>query len=481
MNLTDELERLTPERVEADYDALARRGRRQRDGQRVGAAVAVVVLAVGAFTAVPSLRGTAPVDVEFAAAPAGQWRQVSDLPLGPRLPAFSGVLSDGRVLVFGGQDDIDGAGELDEGAVWDPADGTWTLIEASPLGLRAYPQVALAEDRLLVFGGGNSPTDGGIWDAATGQWTEIPGPPPGVGVPRVAAWDGTQLVVMGGADPEGYDDPANVASWTTAGGWRALSPAPFPTGRVTTALSGDLLAAVSEGTAGGIGFDPASGYDLVEANREAVTSGAVLDLVSGRWTAIPAAAVPAAGTVAIAWIDSGLAVVGTLGGGSGAAVVDPVSLTITPLALPAVDVAHATVSAPQGQPLTAHGPTAQGLAVAALLPDGTWTAAVPGNDVIAQTGQVIATTTGGSNPNYESPLQAWRWTGRGWATLAPAPVINRSNAAVAVTDKGLLVAGGWSERAARPGEEPDGIPSEGERPGPYVIDVHADAWLLELP
>jgi hypothetical protein len=95
-------------------------------------------------------------------------------------------------------------------------------------------------------------------------------------------------------------------------------------------------------------------------------------------------------------------------------------------------------------------------------------------------GELLATSVGGEFPGLGTPLGIWRWTGTAWQRLTDERQANRSSAAVVPLEDGILVAGGWSVRTPEPGEDPDGIPTEPDEPGPYVIDVHDDALLLEL-
>ena len=101
----------------------------------------------------------------------GMWTATGDL--NSRREAHTAtMLSDGTVLVAGGDNDIDPA--LSQSELYDPASGRWTKTGALNTGRSDHTATLLANGKVLVAGGYGL-TDGlssaEIYDPATGKWT----------------------------------------------------------------------------------------------------------------------------------------------------------------------------------------------------------------------------------------------------------------------------------------------------------------------
>ncbi len=157
----------------------------------------------------------------------GQWAPTGNM-LYPRHGHSATLLADGRVLVAGGWNYGGPAPASEE--LYDPSTGTWTATGAMIFSGRHGPvAVSLADGRVLVAGGCCS-HDGGtrraeLYDPATGTWRSIPPTAaPADSAARLA--DGRVLVMEGGAAPEIFDPVSthwtNVARPPSAGGQATL-------------------------------------------------------------------------------------------------------------------------------------------------------------------------------------------------------------------------------------------------------------------
>lgn len=107
-----------------------------------------------------------------------QWRRIADAPLKPRSGHGAAWTGTGMV-VWGG---TAGTGEEEsvhgDGAVYDPAADTWSLLPPAPLEARMYPAVAAAGGSVLVAAGTDADEvryfgDAALWSADTGEWTPV--------------------------------------------------------------------------------------------------------------------------------------------------------------------------------------------------------------------------------------------------------------------------------------------------------------------
>lgn len=497
---TDLLERANPERVpDLDYDRLARAGRRRRRTYQAGTAIAVVgILAAGVVTAV-ELRQPAGLEVigngpgaQPADDPVGSWSQTAELD-GGRNGAFAQTTDEGQLVIYGGTEGIDGQPARD-GRVVDLADGSTTTISAPPVATRPYPFVALAEQRLLVFGGNDGRADGAYYDLAQSSWTVIPEAPSDSIAPNVRYWDGSTLIV-GDSFRMSDRSVGNPQLWQWQAGqdaWTALPDSPLDPGTVHASAGQGQLAVWTDPMVD----DPDSGLDVPEYAADA-TSGqtrlAVYDLAAEAWSAIPRQDLPTLrenGRARIGWMNEELVAVPMPpmnpvreshdDRGDAVELASPVAYTpetwqprtLDPMPIELqrdtleVGIGDGSpVLTPTRAPITA----AVGRIAAALTDDGTWTDPVTASQIRRVGHDLVAIDTPWIR---DTPLTATVWHDGSWqpATNPDAPA--RGFAAAATTNEAIYLVGGSTMRTPEPGEEPDGNPSEDGSNGPYIIDTH---------
>lgn len=496
---TDLLDRATPDRVPVlDYQRLARTGRRRRRLHRTGAVLAtVLVVAGGALTAL-ELRPPASLEViddapepQPAGDPVGAWSVVAELDDG-RNDAFAQTTGTGQLVVYGGTEGLDGPPARD-GRVIDLADGSTTTIPAPPIEARPFPRVALADQRLMVFGGNDGRADGAAYDLARGTWTVVPEAPTADVAPTLRYWDGTTLIV---GDSYRMSDRTvgNPALWRWQVGqdsWTAVPGSPLDVGDMTTSAGDGRLAVWTDPVVD----DPDSGLDRPEQATDAApgrTRLAVYDVATGTWATIPRQDLPPLpehGRAAIAWVDDELVVVpmpamnpfrdGPDDRGEAVALAPPMAYTPDTLAprpleaLPAdlqrdtleVGVGDGGVAlSPERAPLTA----TVGRIAAALTDDGTWTEPVTASQIRRVGADLVAVDTPWVR---DTPLAAAVWDD-GWRPAPDPAAPARGFAAITTSDDALVLVGGSSLRTPAPGEPAGGEPSEAGEGGPYVIDTH---------
>jgi hypothetical protein len=174
---------------------------------------------------------------------AGTWSQTGSLHTS-RMQGRAVTLTDGRVLVAGG-DNLDGNyADALNAEVWDPATGAWTVTGSLPVGSIAtapdFSLVALPDGSALAVGVLSASAVAALrWDPATGRWS-----PAGQMISpaylrtAVLLADGRVLVaggirIKGGvvADVEIYDPAAGI--------WTATAPLPEPRGGSVAVLLED--------------------------------------------------------------------------------------------------------------------------------------------------------------------------------------------------------------------------------------------------
>lgn len=517
--LTDLLDSAEPRDVEPlDYARLATRGRRRRWTKRASGAVAgIAVVAVGglgiaelAQPGAPEVLGegrqplqagelpTGPTTDSAPVDPVGDWTTiVEDLSTGAN-EAFTAVTSDGRLVVYGGDTDIEGAPGRD-GVVLDPATGEVVDIPAPPIPARPFPWTALAEDRLLVIGGNDGDTTGAYYDLAAGEWRSLPAAPTGDVAPNLRAWDGTTAIVGDSFRMSGGEGNVRLWRWEVGDDtWTEVAQSPVDAGRMVHAVHDGTLAVWTNPTVTDHP-DDVGGPDATADAEQRETRLALLDSETGAWTVVPRADLPALGAgdeATIGWVDGRLVVVPMPAFQQvvhygpdvdrepvalpSPAALDPATgewteLDELPFDLQAqrvgVDVGDGMPDATTtDQPLQAHlmGVTDER---AALLPDGTWTDPIVAGGMHRVGDTIVAL----HNPDViDGVLAGSVWTDEGWLPIADAETDSRRWTSVATTGDHLYVVGGWSRVSPAPGEEPDHRPSEPEEPGPYSIVHHRD-------
>ncbi|NYG56703.1 hypothetical protein [Nocardioides perillae] len=268
----------------------------------------------------------------------GEWRRLPDLPLSPRTHAVVvgvEVAGSPRALVVGGWEllcppgaDCSYAGGplFRDGAVYDPADDTWTPTAPAPHGVRRHERatVGLGGSAWLLTSCASGVTCEGRerllqYDLAADRWTDH-GAVPGPERYRALVAVGDRLLVPtisdeGGEAPDLLFDPAT-------GAWRELPDDPLADSFDRFAVPvGEQL--VLKG----------SSIEDVRAGRSATVSAARFDLDSWAWTTLPDAPVPGFQLVGS---DRGPVLVGHFVETSGA-VLDPATWAWSRLPEPGAD------------------------------------------------------------------------------------------------------------------------------------------------
>lgn len=239
----------------------------------------------------------------------GTWETLTDAPIEARLNP-SATWSGDRLFVWGGGD----AGGVEaDGAVFDRSTQRWSAVPAAPIEARWGHHAFWAGDRLLVWGGTAGPdhladcfTDGALYDPASGTWEAIP-PAPGADqrCSASAAWTDDELVVFGGYDGPGPPIPGSVLDDGAAydpdtGEWR-----PVPAAPVHARYSADAVWTGREVIV--VGGTGEAGTDEVGSPLD---DGAAYDPVSDQWRTIaPWPLEPRTGPAAV-WSGDELVVVG---------------------------------------------------------------------------------------------------------------------------------------------------------------------------
>lgn len=261
----------TPEQIDDVLGPVRTRVRR-RHHARLGAIVAAPVLAIAAvaWTTWPDASEDTPVvtdpvstttiddgQAEANRAAFDQGIEVLDPgPLSPRYGAAVVDLDDGRVLVWGGETDVNFGFESNttfaDGAVYDTSTSEWTSISDSPITSHA-DRGAVAEftgTEVIALGGRSTAS----WNPLDGRWRERP-PAPGDMVQAV--WTGDALIAweswtIANVDPiwASFDPVSDV--------WSEIEPPPVSVERETAVWSGEELIVVGH-PAGARGYLPAEG------------------------------------------------------------------------------------------------------------------------------------------------------------------------------------------------------------------------------
>jgi hypothetical protein len=461
-DVADLLSRTTPTGL-APLD-LGQLGRRARTRRRRHHAVLVAgVLVVVAMLAAVTTRLTGDEDAGQVHAsdpfqePVGAWSQIADPPFSPRANAFAGTLRDGRVVVWGGNEEV-GVETARDGAIYDPAADEWTTIPEAPLpALQATTRVSLAGNRLAVVG--VAVDDGtivaAVYDITQGTWQAAPARDDTVmdNPPLDIAWDGEVLVVVRG-DEEPPPETSMMRWELGAAAWEPEDP-PIPTR--------DWIVAVA--------FD---GTHLALWGAEPTrAAGAFLyDVRTGEWQQLPDPPLPRRRGPEAVWHEGRLLIGGgvhpeTRHGMSDVASYDPA--TDSWEVLDDVPDGHALGHVPwmpndtyvEGRPPFVVNLTGTNLRF--LGPDGWELAPQPG---LLQVGNLVAATQDtrtGEPFEVDIRVEAGRWL----RAMEP-PFEDRVEATVVATGDRIIVLGGWMRH---PPTRPDG--------GAPEVPL-GDAWSLDL-
>lgn len=484
------LDHTTPDAIEPlDLSTVVRRSRQRRVRRRVLAAssTAVVAVVVGASAiAVFGAEGEAPSVTMPATGPngmplvepVGAWRQAEDPPFSPRTDAFGGVLTDGRVLVWGGHaatghdpDDPDAEPTgFADGGILNPRSGEWQSIPDAPVPVPTTSGVSLtsvqvADDRLAVVTGSVDGTlHAAVYDVAAAQWTAAPSLSAIAMVYDGMAWDGDTLVLVrtraeGGGSQ--VDEP-ETQRWTLGEDrWEAGTPPPVGVRNfVGTAFDGQRLAVWGGSTASFI--DDTGGHDVLD-------DGALYDIASDSWDVLPPGPSGRA-HASLQWSNGRLLV----GGGIGTAGTSDDFLSDLWAYDPGTGAWEELAPAPEGglaggrrnryvageaevMAADSRGGTSGPQPRWMLGPDG-WERA-PGWGLLRMGHLTVATSVGIGNPG-DDPFAVQIRAGRDqWLDSVPAPFTNRMAGTVVTTAEHLVVLGGL----------------EGAE-----LDLVGDAWVFDL-
>jgi len=188
----------------------------------------------------------------------GEWSRTENLGTA-RTGARAVTLADGRVLVVGGNGDIEGSWPFASAEIYDPAAGTWASAGSMKLPREAFSLVALPDGGALVVGGfaGADSRDGAGWpatasaerfDPRTGRWSDA-GTMQSAAANRTAVLlgDGRVLVAGGISGPEFTEGSVAVVDAElydpATGTWTVTMPLPGPRERasVVTMTDGSVL------------------------------------------------------------------------------------------------------------------------------------------------------------------------------------------------------------------------------------------------
>ncbi|MDQ7991418.1 MAG: hypothetical protein REI45_01935, partial [Propionicimonas sp.] len=223
---------------------------------------------------------------ETVPAAAGQWLQTATPPLEGRRDAVPAWV-DGRYLIVGGLTDApcdpgatcaDGTA-LADGALYDPADNTWTTISDAPTGLaqtggasNPYPQAAVVGDTVYIQALGDTLL---AYHPDSDTWTTLP-TAPGYRTSTLAGSFDNRLILFPWGQCTGPDEPCRSAA---ASDYITLDPA---TGSLTD-QSFDLAIPNSVNGATVVGGRLVISW-LVDENT---LGTALVDLATHKVTALP--------------------------------------------------------------------------------------------------------------------------------------------------------------------------------------------------
>ncbi|HSJ19980.1 MAG TPA: hypothetical protein VK964_05350 [Nocardioidaceae bacterium] len=475
-DITSLLERTTPDDLPApDIRSLAHRNRRRRARQRgLLASIAVVtVAAVVAATGTILSSGQDRPDVTMPAVgpngepltePVGTWSRADDPPFSPRVDSFGGALSDGRIVVWGGNadegDTPDGVEEIPtgfaDGGIIDPETGRWEPIPTAPvppptIGGAFMTSAQLVDDRLAVATGS---VDGGlhaaVYDVAQGRWIDAPKLTDFALVYDAMAWDGETLVLVrtrpgatGWAGDSGLDwsvDAPITLRWRVGDDdWTTGTPPPFGLrDYIGAAFDGSHLAVWggSDGTS-------------------TLSDGAIYAVATDTWERIPEGPLPGRVHATTAWSAGRFVAGGGLDRLSDAAeylgdmaAYDPASQTWESLPPPpdgGLGNPLSTWSFVEGEmtPLVADSKSGSGE------PEPRWFYGPAGweqaplGGIIDLGGLIVATLANGNFGSIPYELRV-RVGPDAWLDAAEAPFDSRMGATTVATSAGqLVVVGGW--------------------------------------
>jgi hypothetical protein len=194
------------------------------------------------------------------------------------------------MIVWGGSG---ASGPLGDGAAYDVADRSWTLLPVAPISARTHVQMVWTGSEVLVFGGDTATgtaSNGALLNLATGTWRDVPiAPVDARSAPNAALTTGGFVFFGPGTDGSGAPfDGARLALGTLT--WSTI-PVPEPAalaprGGMQSWSDGERLFLWS----GASSIDPPM----------FVEGGAAFDVTSSTWQPLEGKDAPAGRTRAVA-------------------------------------------------------------------------------------------------------------------------------------------------------------------------------------
>ncbi len=388
----------------------------------------------------------------------GHWAVVPSSPLGSR-SGTAGVWTGGQWLSWGG---MVGTGSDEavraDGAAFDAATRTWTVMPAAPLSARAGTAAIWTGKQALFWGGsGTAATgcnadfhDGASYDPATRSWRVLPASPLSGRSGSFAVWTGSEAIVLGGETAchplETLVDGATYQPSTRR--WQGLPAFPGVTGGTAVGMTAvwtgrEVIAWVT--------------YE-VPGPESPIGTAITGHLVSASWspgsTAWVALPSPPNGTSTLGanviWTGSQVLLIG----GSSCLPPEPCSSSIGT------------------QPIDVYTPAT-----------GAWAeqagnAAASGDGPIAWTGQVLVTlngASGGAGNLTPGDAVAYDPASRMWTALPPSPVSHTFGASLVWTGRELLAWGGDGSGAAlAPGSPSTRATQKTAPPGQAILQITLD-------
>lgn len=127
-----------------------------------------------------------------------EWSAIPAAPLSPRSYSFH-VWTGAEMIVWGGMEAIDEFMQTGTtgGAAYNPVTGEWRKLSEAPLGSR-NPGVGVWTGEVMIIGGNGDDTDGddswAAYDPQSDSWTQLPEPPVRSGGVYDGVWTGTEVI-----------------------------------------------------------------------------------------------------------------------------------------------------------------------------------------------------------------------------------------------------------------------------------------------
>ena len=247
------------------------------------------------------------------------WKKVSTFSPPPLWDNHTAVWTGSDVIIWGGHD---GYKYLDSGAIYNPANDSWKTCSSQNAPTARYSHTAIwTGEEMIIWGGLNSKTaenTGARYNPSKNTWTSISTEnAPSPRYDHVSYWTGKKMLIWGGSGPKKESTSPLDLMFLFDGGlydpktdtWETI---PSPTG---------FQARNNYGTAFGNshlfvwGGHPAHENSLVETVSDFLDSGAVLNIDSGVWKALPTTNAPKPRAAPLLlWVDNALLVWGGYNG-----------------------------------------------------------------------------------------------------------------------------------------------------------------------